>query len=153
MFSCSGTAIASSCKYIWLWCYCCLSALKCSSAVGHWCKSCRQVLSFPQRLICHITGHLESSRGRVKSEMEEAVKAARSAGVPVLTLPKHDLNILSDNRPHQVILKHTHTHTPSLRAHAHSRTTQIDMLRRPLHHLSHQILLVSETGGHNDCSA
>lgn len=46
-------------------------------------------------------GHLEGSSGRVKSEMEAAVKAARVAGIDVLPLPKHDLNMLSDNRPHQ----------------------------------------------------
>lgn len=46
-------------------------------------------------------GHLEGSSGGPKSAIQEAVKAAKSAGITVSALSKHDLNMLSDNRPHQ----------------------------------------------------
>ncbi len=38
----------------------------------------------------------------MNKEIKAAVEEAEKAGVAVSTLPKHDLNMLSDNRPHQV---------------------------------------------------
>ena len=55
--------------------------------------------------VCCWTGLTDGGGGKVNKEARGAVAAAEAAGIPVSTLPKHDLNMLSDNRPHQV-------HTP-----------------------------------------
>lgn len=47
--------------------------------------------------ICHAPG----KEGKDQRPITEAVAAAEAAGVPVSYASKHDLNMLSDNRPHQ----------------------------------------------------
>lgn len=47
-------------------------------------------------------GLVDGPGARVNKEIKTTIEEAEKAGVAVSTLPKHDLNMLSDNRPHQV---------------------------------------------------
>jgi hypothetical protein len=72
---------------------------------------CRAIIApmSPQHCRSRVAaGHLEGSSGGPKSAIQEAVKAAKSAGITVSALSKHDLNMLSDNRPHQVTPSRLH---------------------------------------------
>jgi 21S rRNA (GM2251-2'-O)-methyltransferase len=60
--------------------------------------------SFVELLVQERSGEGSSSKLTLSADQAKVVDLAEAMGIPVSTVPKHDLNMLSDNRPHQGVM-------------------------------------------------
>lgn len=62
-----------------------------------------------------VQDHLDSKKRKDASAVTDAVTRAQDLGVDVQHVTKHDLNMVVDNKPHQVQEQHLPSMTKSVR--------------------------------------